>query len=192
MRYLILLWILLAFGCRSTKQKSITITSDRDSTTVTVQQEQKVEFKSVLDLINQEMKMEERTETHQAFDSAGITVFKPVILTKSLAVKSEKISASRDSTVTQARDSVSGSVKSQDAQNLQLYKESEGQEIVGEIVGGVVGSFVPFWIKYFIAFLILLTGLVYWQWLRRKLKKEKDEITPSDSNPKIQTKSHTS
>lgn len=180
MRYFILLWILLACGCKSIKKdKSITITSDSDSTSVTVQEEQKVEFKSMLDLISQEMKMEERTETHQAFDSAGIIVFKPVVHTKSLALKAEKRSASIDSTVTLARDSVYGSVKSREAESLELYKESEGQEIIGEIVGGVVGSFVPSWIKYFLGFLILLSGLVYWLWLRRRLKKENDGIPPA-------------
>lgn len=180
MRYFILLWIMLACGCKSIKKdKNVTITSDSDSTSVTVQEEQKVEFKSMLDLINQEMKMEERTETHQAFDSAGVTVFKPVVHTKSVSVKSEKINASIDSTVTQARDSVSGSVKSHELQNLQLHKESEGQEIVGEIVGGVVKSLIPSWVKYFTGFLIGMTGLVYWIWLRRKLKKEKDGIPPA-------------
>lgn len=183
MRYFILLWIMLACGCKSIKKdKNVTITSDSDSTSVTVQEEQKVEFKSMLDLINQEMKMEERTETHQAFDSAGVTVFKPVVHTKSLALKSEKRSASIDSTVSQARDSVSGSVKSQELQNLQLHKESEGQEIgdiVGDVVGGVASSFFPWWVKYFTGFLIGMTGLVYWIWLRRKLKKEKDGIPPA-------------
>lgn len=179
MRYLILLWILLACGCKSIKKdKSITISTDVDSTAVSIQEEIKVEKKSLLELLSQDWEMEDRIETHQAFDSAGITVFKPVVHTRTTSLKSESVSSSMDSVVFEKRDSISGSLKSQELENLELHKESEGQEVVGQIVNGVVDSFIPSWTKYFTGMLILLTGLLYWLWLNRKLKKEKDGIPP--------------
>lgn len=161
------------------KDKSVISSQSHTADSVSTSRTEFVQNSFFEDIRTDSFTITETLETHQVFDSLGITVFKPVRTERILSRSNSAQITRKDSTRSASLDSTATAINSTASDSYQLHKESEAQEMIGDIVGGVVKSFIPSWIKYFLGFLILITGIVYWIWLKRRLKKDTDAIPPA-------------
>lgn len=168
-------WLLLSFlflvSCKSIKKDKFTSQQQLTDSVYHSSLDQRLfQSRDLSNLLRENISVTLSRSGFQAFDSAGVTVFKPETVSETISRTTEQenkdIAVSEES----SQDSITASKKQQSSEILDLKKESESEGIFG----GIMDAIMPSWTRIILAFLVVLIPLISAIWLKRRLKKQTD------------------
>lgn len=173
----LLILSLFTFGCKSTKKaKSSAMSATLMSSAVTSVDSSSVSEKEQVQEIEEETITETVEQSHAAFDSAGITVLKPVVKSTTVTTSIKK----KDSTKTKESVTVDSlqDLKSEEsnAEDKDLDKESDGMDPIES----VATALFPTWGKILASILVAVVP-VLWGFFTKKKTNPTDGIPPTRS-----------